>query len=59
MKTYPPKTQIARAVDAARACGLTVKSIEISPTGNIRVSESPIESGPRDEFERLVAEGKL
>jgi hypothetical protein len=33
---YPTKAAIARAVDAARALGLDVASIAVSPDGTVR-----------------------
>lgn len=39
-RRYPRKAEIARAVEAAKACGLSVGGIEIGPDGTIRVLQA-------------------
>ena len=36
-RSYPRKAEIARAVEAAKACGIEVAGIEVSRDGNIKV----------------------
>jgi hypothetical protein len=36
----PTKAEIARAIDAARACGIDVAGFEVSRDGSIRVYEA-------------------
>lgn len=51
---YPRKAQIERAVAAAKACGLDVCGIEISPDGAIRIMESrAVPKSPANDFERF------
>lgn len=37
---YPRKAEIARAVQAAKSCGLDVAGFEVSPDGTIRIMEA-------------------
>lgn len=37
---YPRKAEIARAVSAAKSCGLDVAGFEVSPDGTIRIMEA-------------------
>lgn len=50
---YPRKSQIERVVAAAKACGLDVCGIEVSPTGAIRIMEARAVSEPANDFERF------
>jgi hypothetical protein len=36
-RSYPRKVEITRAIEAAKACGLEVAGIELSPSGSIRI----------------------
>jgi hypothetical protein len=57
---YPGKVAIRHVVEAAKACGIDVAGIEVSPDGSIRAIDARLApSRPLDEFERLEAEGKL
>lgn len=60
-RAYPRKADIARAVQAARACGLDIAAIEISPQGAIRiVGPCPGPNPPAEtEFDAWDREGKL
>jgi len=50
---YPRKAEIARAVEAAKACGLDVSGIEVSPDGTIRIVEArAVPKQPANDFER-------
>jgi hypothetical protein len=49
---YPRKVEIARVVEAAKACGLDVAGIEVSRDGVIRAVEARAIPMPKDEFER-------
>ena len=54
---YPRKAEIARAVEAAKACGLDVAGVEVSPTGAIRIMEAravPANGNDFDRFEGLL-----
>ena len=51
---YPRKSQIERAVAAAKACGLDVCGIEVSPNGVIRIIEArAVPNQPANDFERF------
>lgn len=51
--TYPGKVALRRAIDAARACGVDVGAIEVSPDGSIRIIDARmVPRQPVDEFER-------
>jgi glutathione synthase/RimK-type ligase-like ATP-grasp enzyme len=57
---YPGKVAIRHAVEAAKACGLDVVGIDISPDGTIRILDrSAIPDKPKDEFEEWLQAGKL
>lgn len=56
-RAYPRKIEIARAMDAAKACGLDVAGIEISPQGHIRLLEARAIPQPQNDFDRW--EGQL
>ena len=49
---YPSKARIVNAVAAAKACGLDVCGIEVSPTGVIRIMEARAVTEPANDFER-------
>jgi hypothetical protein len=51
---YPRKADITRAVDAAKACGIDVAGLEVSPDGAIKIVEARALARPQDEFERLA-----
>lgn len=51
---YPRRAQIERMVAAAKACGLDVVGIEVSPTGAIRIMEArAVPNTPANDFERF------
>lgn len=49
---YPRKSQIERVVAAARACGLDVAGVEVSPSGVIRIMEARAVDTPANDFDR-------
>lgn len=50
---YPGKVAIRRAVEAARANGIDVGSVQVSPDGSIRIIDiRAVPKQPVDEFER-------
>lgn len=49
---YPRKAEIARVVEAAKACGIDVAGIEVSASGTIRAVEARAIPVAKDEFER-------
>lgn len=51
-RAYPRKVEIARAVEAAKACGIDVAGIEISPQGHIRLVEARAIPKPENDFDR-------
>lgn len=58
--TYAGKVAIRHAIEAAKAVGIDVAGIELSPDGHIRITEAraaPI--APGSLFDRLEAAGKL
>jgi hypothetical protein len=58
--SYPGKVAIRHLVEAAKAAGLDVAGIEVSPTGTIRIMDArAMPKLPIDEFERLEAQGIL
>jgi hypothetical protein len=58
-RAYPRKAEIARAVQAAKACGLDVEAIEISPEGTIRVLGPHPLPANETEFDAWEKAGKL
>ena len=59
-RSYPRKAEITRAVEAAKACGVPIDSIEVSPNGTIKISRGARTTNRQDsEFDRLDAEGRL
>lgn len=44
------KTEIKRAVDAARSAGIDPASVEIGPDGTLRISDARALAKPVDEF---------
>jgi hypothetical protein len=56
-RTYPRKVEITRAVEAAKACGIEVAGIEISPAGTIKIL-SPGQS-VASEFDEWDKAGRL
>lgn len=51
-RRYPRKVEIDRAIQAARAAGIDVAGIEISPTGHIRLLEARAIPQPQNDFDR-------
>lgn len=49
---YPRKSEIQRAIDAGRACGLDVVGYEVSPDGVIRIMEARARQGVGSDFDR-------
>jgi hypothetical protein len=60
-RSYPRKAEIARAVEAAKACGIDVASIEVSRDGSIKVLGPGSGSGspPPSEFDEWDKAGRL
>ncbi len=58
-RAYPRKAEIARAIQAARACGLDVAAIEISPEGAIRILGPNPLPADETEFDAWDKAGKL
>lgn len=58
-RAYPRKADIARAVQAARACGLDVAAIKVSPEGAIRIVGPGPNPPPESEFDAWDRAGKL
>lgn len=52
-RAYPRKVEIARAVAAAKASGIDVAGIEISPGGGIRLLEARAIPQPQNDFDRF------
>lgn len=50
---YPRKAEIERTVAAAKACGLDVAGIEVSPDGTIRIMEARVVADTND-FDRFA-----
>ena len=50
-RRYPSDATVRRYVSVAQSCGMTVRRIEVSPTGEIAVSDADERHGD-DEFER-------
>ena len=49
---YPRKSEIQRAIEAGRACGLDVAGVEIGPGGVIRIMEARASQPVRNDFDR-------
>lgn len=50
---YPGKVAVRHAIDAAKAGGIDVGAIEVSPDGSIRIIDARmVPQTPADEFER-------
>ncbi len=62
-RRYPRKTDVARAVQAARENGIPVGSVELRPNGAIRISSSVENNRNKeldgDDFDRWNAAGRL
>ena len=56
---YPSKAKIARMLRAATECGLKVHSVEVTPSGTIKVVGGASEPLPADEFSKWEAAGRL
>jgi hypothetical protein len=51
---YPTKAVIARAIEAARACGLDVAGVAVSPDGTVRTV--PANAAPATAYDRWKQE---
>lgn len=51
-RSYPRKVEITRFVAAAKAGGIDVAGIEISPEGHIRLLEARAIPQPQNDFDR-------
>ncbi len=50
---YPGKVALRQAIDAAKACGVDVGAVEVSPDGSIRIiDKAAVPKAPVDEFAR-------
>lgn len=59
-RQYPRKSDITRAVEAAKACGVDVGGIEVMPTGAIKILDRrEARIGSETEFDRWEREGRL
>lgn len=59
-RMYPRKSDINRAIQAAKANGILVGSIECAPDGTIRVGQDEQKKGDaRSAFDRWNEAGKL
>lgn len=50
--SYPRKSQIQRAIEAGRACGLDVAGYEVGPDGVIRIMEARARQTAGNDFDR-------
>jgi hypothetical protein len=57
--SYPRKAEITRAVEAAKACGIAVASIEVSRDGSIKVLGPGLAPSPPSEFDKWDKAGRL
>lgn len=59
-RIYPRKVEITRMIAAAKAAGLDVAGIEVSPDGSIKLIEArAMPSKAMTEFERMEAAGLI
>lgn len=59
-RAYPTKAEIARVVEAVKACGIDVGGVEVSATGGIKITEArSMPDQTPDEFTRLEAAGLI
>jgi hypothetical protein len=59
-RTYPTKGEVSRAVEATRASGMRVETLEVRRDGTIRVGPADAPSpAENSEFDRWDAAGKL
>lgn len=60
-RSYPRKVEITRTVEAAKACGIDVAGIEVSPDGSIKilVLGPGLAATPETEFDYWDKSGKL
>lgn len=49
---YPRKSEIQRAIEAGRACGLDVAGYEVGPDGIIRIMEPRARQNAGNDFDR-------
>jgi hypothetical protein len=61
LRIYPRRSDITRAVQAARSVGVNVTAIDVSADGTIRLgnASSSAEAKVETAFDRWNAEGKL
>jgi hypothetical protein len=58
-RCYPRKAEIARAVEAAKSCGIDVTGIEVSFDGTIKVLGAGLTSSTESEFDKWNKAGRL
>lgn len=51
-RAYARKAEIARAIEAAQACGIDVGGVELSPNGAIRLIDRSAIPQPQNDFDR-------
>lgn len=56
-RTYPRKVEITRAVEAAKAAGIKIGAVRITPEGAIEIVQADSIRVAKDEFEQW--EGRL
>jgi hypothetical protein len=58
-RAYPRKAEIARAVEAAKSCGIEVTAIEVSFDGSIKVFGAGADPTTQSEFDKWDKAGRL
>ena len=56
---YPRRAEITRAVEAAKACGIEVNGIEVSPDGSIKIISGAGGTPSESEFDTWDRAGRL
>lgn len=50
-RAYPRKVEITRAIEAAKACGIKVGGVRVTPEGAIEIMQADAIKLPQDEYE--------
>ena len=58
-RRYARRAEITRAIEAAKACGIEVSGIEVSPDGSIKVLSGAAAAASQSEFDQWEQAGRL
>lgn len=58
-RIYPGRVAIRHVIESARACGLDVAGVSVSPDGTIKILEARASQSSESLFDRLEREGRI